>query len=602
MTAHERSTATAPRHLLLWLGATVAVMALASIAVYRLAWPATNTESPPAKAIELPRVEASGPPWLRDRTADSGVNFTYRNGEEADQYTILESLGGGVALFDFDGDGLLDVFLTGGGFFDGAAKDQINGLPCKLYKNLGGWKFRDVTREVGLEVPWWYTHGVAVADYDCDGWPDLLVTGYGKLALFHNEPDGSGGRRFVDVSERVGLRDESWNTGAGWADLDGDGFPDLYVCRYTDWSFANHPACPGLQPGVPREVCPPHRFKPLMHALFHNEQGKSFRNVSIEQGFKAAGYGLGVVLADLNGDGRPDIFVSNDLAPNMLFMNRGGKLAEQAGLAGVALNDTGIATASMGVDTADYDGSGRPSLFVTNFQRELHSLYWNLGNELFLYQSEAAGLAALGRVYVGWGTSFVDIDNDGWEDLLIVNGHLYRKPAGSPVRQRPFLLHNEESHGRRTFRDIGTRGSAIFQTPALARGLAVGDLDNDGWPDLVISNVNSPAVLVQNVAAASSPAGWLGVRLVGRGNRDVVGSTVVVESAGRKLTRFAKGGGSYLSANDTRILFGMSGARAERISVRWSWGETQTWENLESNRYWELHEGEDKARLLRGTR
>lgn len=596
MTAQRLHVPPARRRMLRWLGAGAAMLVLASLGIYWLAT-GTPTVSPPTPALDDRSLEASGPPWFQDRTADSGVHFTYRNGEEADQYSILESLGGGVALFDFDGDGLLDIFLTGGGFFDGPDRDQIKGLTCKLYKNLGGWKFKDVTKEAGLDVPWWYTHGVAVADYDCDGWPDLLVTGYGKLALFHNVSDGNGGRRFVDVTDAMGLRDESWNTGAGWADLDGDGFPDLYVCRYADWSFANHPVCAGHQPGVKRDVCPPHRFKPLVHALFHNDRGKAFRNVSVEHGFRPAGYGLGVVLADLNGDRRPDIFVSNDLAPNMLYMNRGGKLEEKASLAGVALNDTGFATAGMGTDAADFDGTGRPALFVTNFQRELHSLYRNLGSELFHYQSEAAGLGALGRVHVGWGTSFVDVDNDGWEDLAIVNGHLYRHPAGSPINQRPYLLRNEDRDGRRVFKDISARGGAVFQTPALARGLAVGDLDNDGWPDLVISNINSPVVLVQNIAAQSCQAGWLGVRLVGRANRDVVGSHVVVEFADRKLTRFAKGGGSYLSASDTRILFGLSSAQAvKRVTVHWSWGDTQTWENLESNRYWELHEGQGEAK------
>jgi hypothetical protein len=576
------------------VGAAVVLAALAGGGAYWLSGSSTPA-LPPIPSADDTSPEASGPAWFRDVTADSGVQFTCRNGEEADQYTILESLGGGVALLDFDGDGLLDLFLIGGGYFDGPAKDQIKGQPCKLYKNLGGWKFRDVTKEAGLDGPWWYTHGASVADYDRDGWPDLLVTGYGKLGLYHNEPDGKGGRRFVDVTEPMGLRDQAWNTGAGWADLDGDGWPDLYVCRYTDWSFANHPVCAGLQPGVEREVCPPHRFKPQMHALFHNEKGKAFRNVSKEHHFQAAGYGLGVLLADLNGDHRPDVFVSNDLAPNMLYLNRGGKLEEQAGPAGVALNDTGLATASMGVDAADFDGSGRPSLFVTNFQHELHSLYRNLGKDMFLYQSEAAGLAALGRVYVGWGTGFADIDNDGWEDLLIVNGHLYRKPAGSPILQQPFLLRNEARQGRRVFRDLSARGGTIFQAPAPARGLAVGDLDNDGWPDFVVSNINRPVVIARNVAAESCKSSWLGVRLVGKGHRDVVGSSVVVECAGRKLMRFAKGGGSYLSAGDPRILVGLAGAKEARVTVHWSWGEAQTWENLEAGRYWELHEGEAKA-------
>ncbi|HJT78536.1 MAG TPA: VCBS repeat-containing protein, partial [Gemmataceae bacterium] len=400
---------------------------------------------PPADPVQTePAAEAGGPPWFRDVTAASGVDFTYHNGEEADQFSILESLGGGVALLDYDGDGLLDIFVTGGGVFEGPDKHRIQGLPCKLYRNLGGWRFEDVTHAAGLDQPWWYTHGAAVADYDRDGWPDLLVTGYGRLALFHNEPDGKGGRRFVDMTEKMGLRDTSWSTGAGWADLDGDGFPDLFVCHYTDWSFHNNVPCVGQLPDVPRDVCPPTFFKPQLSVLYHNEKGHRFRDVSAEQGFRVPGYGLGVLLADLDGDGRPDVYVTNDMSRNLLYVNRGGKLEEKALKAGVALDDEGRATASMGVDAGDYDGSGRPSLFVTNFQRELPSLYQNLGRDAFYYQSWAAGLAALGRTYVGWGTGFVDVDNDGWEDLVYANGHLFRHPAGAPLKQRLKLLHNEE--------------------------------------------------------------------------------------------------------------------------------------------------------------
>ncbi len=562
-------------------------------------------EPTPRDAPEL----YTGPPWFRDVTADSAVQFTYRNGEEADQFTILESLGGGVALIDYDGDGLLDIFVTGGGHFDGPSKNQIQGHPCKLYKNLGNFKFQEVTKDVGLDLPWWYTHGVAVADFDCDGWPDLLVTGYGKMALLHNVPDGKKGRRFVDVTEKLGLRDDGWTTGAGWGDLDGDGFPELYVCRYTDWSFANNPPCAGQLPGVKRDVCPPHRFKPLVHALYRNEQqganvgDRKFRNVSAEHGFKPVGYGLGVLFTDLNGDGRPDVYVTNDMVANFLYMNRGGKLEEKALAAGVALDDVGRATASMGVDAADYDGTGRPALFITNFQRELPSLFRNLGQELFLYNTTGAGLAALGRSNVGWGAGFVDVDNDGWEDLVTIHGHLFRQPAGAPLKQQAALLHNREFQGRRVFKNISDRGGPHFQTPHIGRGLAIGDLDNDGWPDLVISHTNSPVTLLRNQAAEPKHR-WLGIRLVGMENRDVVGSTVTLSLDGgkRTLTRFTKGGGGYLSASDQRLLFGIGAAeKISRVTVRWSWGETQTWDNLEANRYHQLHEGKRKTRARAAT-
>jgi hypothetical protein len=597
-----------PRGSWAFAGILTAVSVLAGAAAF--CWitgtPGGTTEPaqarPDAPAIfgQNEGVREGQEPWFRDVTHSSGIDFVCRNGEEADQLTILETLGGGVALIDYDGDGLLDVFLVGGGFFDGPDKRTIRGAPCKLFRNLGGFRFQDVSKEAGFDIPWWYTHGVAVADYDRDGWPDLLVTGYGRIALFHNEPDGRGGRRFVDVSERVGLHDERWSTGAAWADLDGDGFPDLYVCHYTDWSFQNHAVCVGQVPGVSRDICPPTRFNAQAHSIFRNAKGQRFIDATADFGVKASGYGLGVLAVDLNGDGRPDVYVGNDMSRNFLFWNRGGKLEERALLSGAALDDSGRATASMGIDAADFDGSSRPSLLVTNFQRELHSLFRNFGREAFLYHSWAAGLAALPRAYVGWGTGFVDVDNDGWEDLVIVNGHLFRHPEGSTVKQPRLLLHNVRRQGSRAFTDVSRAAGPPFRTPAVGRGLAIGDLDNDGWPDLVVTNINSPATILRNERAKAGPGGnWLGVRLRGKGHRDVAGSTVVLDNQPRAITRFAKGGGSYLSAGDSRIVFGLGRAeQPRRVTVKWSWGGTESWEDLRPGHYYALTEGERLAELI----
>lgn len=594
------------RRLIAWLASGVALALLCTAS----GCPSREKEGPPKVDVN-PGPSVGGLPLFRDVTAASGLNFTYRNGEEAKEFTILEIMGGGVALIDYNGDGLLDIFVTGGGYFESTNKKQLKGHPCKLYENLGKFKFRDVTEEAGLAgVSWPYTHGAAVADYDCDGWPDLLVTGFGQVKLFRNEPvpdDKQGHRRFVELTEKVGLRDSSWSTSAGWADLDGDGFPELYVCHYLDWSLTNNPACPGNIPGIQRDLCPPQRFKPLVHSLFRNEKGQAFRDVSAEHGFKAVGSGLGVVLADLNDDGRPDIYVANDGGNKFFFLNRTPlpaaerrmKLEEKALAAGVALDDNGYYNGSMGLDAGDYDGSGRPSLWVTNYQGELHGLYRNLGKERFLHQSRAAGISLIGLNFVGFGTGFLDVDNDGWEDLVIANGHVMHHPArGSTYKQRPVLLRNIDKGGMRYFKDISPQGGEFFQTAALGRGVAIGDLDNDGWPDLVISNINSPAAILRNVAAQESKDlhRWLGLKLVGAKDRDIVGSTVILEGNTRKLTRFAKGGGSYLSASDQRLLFGLGATeQVKRVTVKWSWGKEQHFDNLEPNSYWILREGDPAA-------
>jgi hypothetical protein len=544
------------------------------------------------------------PGYFDDVTAQSGINFTYRNGDEAGHLAILESLGGGVALIDYDGDGLLDVFFTGGGSFDRTdaefQKDKskppgIHGRPWKLYKNLGNFKFRDVTHDVGLETNiYFYSHGAAVCDYDRDGWPDLLITGWHRMALFHNEPDGKGGRRFVDVTKNAGLPEGVWTTSAAWADLDGDGWPDLYVCQYVDWSFEkNHPT--DCTYGKGRDVCPPKSFTALPHRLFRNNGNGTFRDVSKEAGLRNDGKGLGVLAVDVNSDGKPDLYVANDTTDNFLYLNRStpGKIVlEEKGLASqVAVDDMGGPNGSMGVDASSYDDSGWPSLWVTNYEGEYHALYRALGSGRFLFCTPASGIGVLGKSYVGFGTGFLDYDNDGLEDLVVTNGHVIHTSA-SGRKQRPVLLHNE---GKARFADATARGGPYFQGKYVGRGLAVGDLDNDGRPDLVITAINEPAAVLRNVGATGHH--WLGIELIGRDRRDIVGARVILELAGRKLTRFAKGGGSYLSSGDRRILFGLgTSEKIGRLTVVWPWGQEQHWDGLTIDRYWRLVEGEAIAR------
>jgi hypothetical protein len=623
-----------------WLYAALLFAVLGGVSAWAswAFWPRSQSliDDPEANA-------AAGPPYFRDVTEESGIRFTYRNGQEADQYAILESLGGGVGLIDYDGDGLLDIFLTGGGYFDGPKKDRIAGHPCKLYKNLGGWKFRDVTAEAGLADMPFYSHGCAVADYDRDGFPDLLVTGYGRLALFHNVATAKDGRHFVEVTRQAGLlAGHFWSSSAAWGDLDGDGWPELYVCQYVDWSLDNNPKCEGYSAKIERDICPPKQFEARPHALYRNNRDGTFTNVAKQAGLHTErgeddydqlkylsprgkerlreldrerdfGKGLGVAIVDVNDDGKPDIYVANDTTDKFLYINRGDKgqlqFEDTALLSGAALDASGVPNGSMGIDAGDYDDSGRPSLLVTNYQNELHALYRHLGGRdtpHFQFVSQAVGLASLGRQYVGFGTSFVDVDNDGWLDVVIANGHVIRYPTGAGVRQRPLLLRNSgrTSEAASTSRpdvqllDVTAQGGPYFQSEHQGRGVAVGDLDNDGRPDLVISHVNEPVALLRNEAGAGHH--WLGIELVGKDHADVVGAKLTLEVDGRRLTRFAKGGCSYLSSSDRSHLFGLGDTKKTgKLTVVWPSKQIQSWNDLPIDRYWQLVEGESKPRAKR---
>jgi hypothetical protein len=599
------------------------------------------------------------PTAFKNVTAGSGLDFTYRNGQEAKQWSIMESLGGGVALIDYDGDGLLDVFVTGGGYFDvpnaaegedkGKPKPTIKGYPCKLFKNLGGFKFKDVTKEVGLDKlaggkPWFYTHGAAVADYDNDGHPDLLVTGWGRLALFHNVPDpkAPGGRRFVEVTQEAGLTDDSWSTSAAWADLDGDGYPDLYVCHYVDWNIdgkwdrkTHHPDC--TYSGK-TDVCFPAKFDALPHILYRNNRNGTFTDVSKDAGIRVPreakdydklkgflsaheleelkeaqeeknwGKGLGVIVVDVENTAlaskpgkpvptRPAIYVACDESDKLLYLNRGGThFCERGRDLGVARDGSNVQNGSMGVATADYNGTGLFSLFVTNFQNEIHGLYRNDGSGGFIFASQQAGIARIGPYYIGWGTSFIDYDRDGAEDIFIANGHVMHHPPPGPndtqlLTQNCVLLRNLYHPGmdpaKVQFEEV--KAGPFFKEKYRARGVAFGDLDNDGRVDAVISCVNEPVVVLQNVLDNGNH--WLGIELVGKKYRDAVAARLELQVGGRTLVRTVLGGGSYASASDRRVVFGLGQDQAVgQLKVYWPSGHIDTWDRLPTDRYWKLCE------------
>jgi hypothetical protein len=558
----------------------------------------------PSNPIDTSEPEPPASAYFMDRTPGSGIEHTYRNGEELGQAAILESLGGGVALIDYDNDGLLDIFLTGGGSFTGPDKKTITGLPCKLYRNLGGWKFEDVTAKVGLaDTQPFYTHGVAVADYDNDGWPDLLVTGWGRLQLLRNVSDENGGRKFIDVTSEARLASTSWSTSAAWADFDGDGFPDLYVSHYVDWSWANHPLCLDYKDAKLPDVCPPKKFNGLPDVVYRNRGDGTFEDVSQSAGLRPDGKGLGVIVVDVDDDGKPDVYVANDTVDNFLYLNRsepGTIRFEEAALrTNTSRDDAGVPNGSMGLAAADYDGTGRFSLFVTNYQHEAHALYRNRGGGQFIYASRAAGITAIGLVYVGFGTWFIDFDRDGAEDIVIANGHVVHiPPPPGEVKQQPILFRNLRAPGQQPyqvrFANVADQAGPYFRSKHTGRGLAVGDLDNDGRPDLVISHQNEPVVVLQNIL--DNEHHWLGVRLSGKKYRDAVGARLTLEVGGQQLVRTLIGGGSYLSACDSRILFGLGpNQNPGKLTIRWPSGQQQVFDGLRADRYWQIREDKPKA-------
>jgi hypothetical protein len=557
----------------------------------------TPADVPPTESRPAPSPQAQGqakdaPPLFADVTAASGIDFTCRNGQESKHYTMIEFLGSGVGLLDYDQDGLLDVFIAGGGHF--GPNQEILGHPCRLYRNLGQFGFRDVTAEAGLDKIAFYSHGVAAGDYDDDGWPDLLVTGYGRLALFHNNHG-----RFEEVTEKAGLVDRRplhWSNSAAWGDFNHDGKLDFVAAHYADWTFKKNFVAPGRSPGVQRDVPSPRAFEPLLPSLYLNNGDGTFREATVEAGLKP-GRGLGIVAVDFNEDGLLDFYQANDLLDNYLYLNQGGGKFKEVGVSmGAAVGETGKPDGSMGVDAADYDGSGHFSIIVTNFQGELEALYRNPGSGPFRHTSTRAGLSALSLDNVGWGVGFFDFDHNGTEDLFICNGHTVHHPQPpATVYQLPVLLKNLYRPGMRPtdvrFEDVTAQAGPYFSAAHPGRSVAFGDLDNDGRVDMVITHVNEPVAVLRNVVTNDNH--WLGVRLIGRPQPDAVGARLELEVAGHKLVRAVKGGGSYLASNDRRVVFGLGPARAAgRLTVRWPSGKVQTWDNLPIDRYWDLFEGE----------
>ncbi len=525
---------------------------------------------------------------FEDVTERSGVKFTYRNGNEAGEVAILESLGGGVGLFDFDNDSDMDLFLPGGGHYSekrGKGRDVL-GWPHAIYRNDGDWHFTEVTSEAGAAIKTLYSHGASAADFDNDGFCDVLVTGYGGLLLLHNRGDGT----FEEVAKSFGLTDSMWSSAAAWGDFNKDGTLDVYVSHYADWSFQKHPFCPGPKPDS-RESCPPREFIGLPHTMYFNTGDGSFRDVTGESGLVPGGKGLGVLTADLDLDGDVDVYVGNDTVANFLYRNDGtGKFEEVGLISGTALSQVGSADGSMGVDVGDFNLDGRPDLWVVNYERESNALYRNDGNGFFQHVSQGTGIVAVGGLYVGWGTAFADLDLDGDEDLFVSNGHVIRYPVNAPIRQAPLLFDNQ--NGKRMV-NVAANVGPYFREGHEGRGSAAGDIDDDGKLDLVISRLNQPVALLRNSSQTSHH--WLSLRLVGlQSPRLPVGAVVKLTSGTKTQTRQVKGGTSFASSIDPRLVFGLGNAEAmPSVEIVWPSGQVQQVPELVMDRHWVIREGLD---------
>lgn len=546
----------------------------------------------PARKPSAPARQAPAAVTFTDATARTGINFRHAASPTSQKY-LLETMGAGVALFDYDRDGRLDIYFTNGAQLKdpmpkGAQPDKTDPrFWNRLYHQEPDGTFKDVTERANVKGRG-YGMGAAAADYDADGFVDLYVTAYGGNLLFRNRGDGT----FEDATARTGTGGSGWSTSAGWLDYDRDNRLDLFVTRYMDWDFDRGALYCGEPVPERRAYCHPDNFRGATNLLFHQKPDGTFEEVGQKAGVADAdGKGLGVALADFDADGTTDIFVAHDSRRQSLYINKGaGTFEDVALLSGTGYDENGKTFAGMGTDAADYDNDGRIDVFVTALSNETYPLFRNTGDATFSYETGATGINQITLLLTGWGTKFADFDADGFRDLFVAQGHVLdtieRTSSYLQYKQTPLLMRNTG----KGFFDVSPTSGAAFAQRLAARGLGVGDIDNDGDTDVCLSQTDGAPVILRNDGTRNN---WIGFELAGvKGNTQALGARITVTDAnGKRQTTDVSTAGSYLSSHDPRVIFGLGTAAGIRsIEFRWTNGKTQSVGNLAVNRYHKIIE------------
>lgn len=548
----------------------------------------------PQHPHELSQQSNAAPGEFVDITPASGVRFRHLASHTGKKY-LIETMGSGVALFDYDNDGRLDIFLLNGApIADPTPKGTIPRKMSsrywdRLFHQRPDGSFEDATEKSGLQGVG-YGMGVAIGDYDNDGFEDIYVTAYGGNKLYHNNGDGT----FTDVTESAGVAGSGWSTSAAWVDLDNDGLLDLVVLRYLEWDFDDI-WCGEHKDGY-RSYCHPDTFQPISSLVFHNEGNGRFTEVAGKIGLSKPGKALGIALGDFDRDGKVDLFVANDSMLEFLYRNKGDGTFQELGLPSqTAVDGDGRTYAGMGVDFADYNNDGWPDLVITDLANQRYALYENNRDGTFTYSSFSSGLARITMPHSGWGVRFLDYDNDGWKDLLIAQGHdidtIQLSYPNLHYREPPLLLRNTGQG----FVDVSDASGSVFRQAWVGRGMAIGDLDNDGRIDAVISTNDGPAYVLRNETPTKNH--WLTLLLVGhRSNRDAIGAEVkLVTSKGPQFATVTTTG-SYLSSSDKRVHFGLGDeAVAQSIEIRWPSGIRQILKNVAADQILRIDEPSTRA-------